>query len=425
MRHANRSANTQVRRLADLTADPHNANRGTDRGRTALERSLRDYGAGRAVLIDRHGRIIAGNKTVEQAKVLNIPLRVVKTDGRHLVAVQRDDLDLTTDPRAQALAIADNRVGEIDLEWDVEMLKHLRAEGLDLAAFWTEAEFAALLGDRGVGLTDENAVIEPGPTDIVRGDLFVLGRHRLLCADATSAGDVARLLHGTTPILMATDPPYGVKYNPAWRHRLYPAQRTAVGTVRHDDHADWGAALRLFPGAVAYVWHAALKAAIVAAALEDAGFVIRSQIIWVKQHFALGRGDYHWAHEPAYYAVRHGARRPWRGDRSQTTVWEVPNLNAMGGTRTGENAVTGHGTQKPVRLFEIPIGNHTLEGDAVYDPFCGSGTAIIAAEKTGRRCLAMEIDPRYVRAALDRWEAYTGKRAMPQPARRTRQGTAP
>src|SRR5712692_6824649 len=150
--------------------------------------------AGRAVLIDRHGRVIAGNKTVEQAKRLNIPLRVIKTDGHHLIAVQRDDLDLATDPRARALAIADNRVGELDLEWDVDMLKQLQADGLDLSAFWTDAEFATLFADSNTGLTDENAVVEPGPTDIVRGELFVLGRHRLLCGDATSAGDVGSLL---------------------------------------------------------------------------------------------------------------------------------------------------------------------------------------------------------------------------------------
>ena len=128
-------------RLPDLQADPHNANRGTDRGRAALAQSLRDHGAGRAVLIDRHGRIIAGNKTVEQAKRLNLPLRVVHADGNHLIAVQRDDLDLATDPHAKALAIADNRVGELDLEWDVDMLKQVHADGLDLSPFWTADEF--------------------------------------------------------------------------------------------------------------------------------------------------------------------------------------------------------------------------------------------------------------------------------------------
>jgi hypothetical protein len=215
----------------DLTVDPHNANRGTDRGRAALTRSLRDYGPGRSVLIDRHGTIIAGNKAFEQAKALNIPLRVVKTDGHHLIAVQREDLDLATDPRAKALAIADNRVGELDLEWDVDMLKQLHADGLDLSAFWTADEFATLFAETKGGLTDENAVVEPGPTDIVRGELFVLDQHRVLCGDATSAGDVMRLTGDATPMLMTTDPPYGVAYDPSWRHRANPNQRTAVGRV--------------------------------------------------------------------------------------------------------------------------------------------------------------------------------------------------
>ena len=396
-------------RISDLQSDPHNANRGTDRGRAALEQSLREYGAGRAVLIDRHGCIIAGNKTVEHAKRLGIPLRVVKTDGHHLIAVQRDDLDLATDPRAKALAIADNRIGELDLEWDVDRLTQLHADGLDLSAFWTTTELAALFAEPTTGLTDDNAVVEPGPTDIVPGDLFVLGRHRLLCGDATSAGDVTRLLDGVTPVVMATDPPYGVSYDPAWRHRVNPTQRTAVGRVLNDDRADWTAAWTLFPGSIVYVWHAAVKAPAVAAGLEAAGFTIRSQIIWRKQHFALSRGDYHWQHEPAWYAVR--GKGQWLGDRCQTTVWEVANLNPFGGTGAADNRVTGHGTQKPVRLFEIPIANHTRAGEAVYDPFCGSGTAIIAAEKLGRVCVALELDPRYVQAAVTRWERFTGATA--------------
>lgn len=403
--------------LKDLTPDPNNANRGTDRGRDALAQSLREYGPGRAVLIDRRGRVIAGNKTVEQAKRLGIRLRVVKTDGQHLIAVQRDDLDLATDPRARALAIADNRTGELDLEWDVEMLQKLRAEGLDLSAFWTDDEFAALFDETKDGLTDENAAVEPGPTDIVRGELFELSPHRLLCGDATSACDVTKLLDGARPVLMATDPPYGVNYDPAWRHRVSPNQRTAVGRVMNDDRADWTDAWKLFTGAVAYVWHAALKAAAVAADLEAAGFKLRSQIIWNKQHFALSRGDYHWGHEPAWYAVRGTGR--WRGDRRQTTVWDVPNLNPMGGTRDKDNAVTGHGTQKPVRLFEIPMLNHTGVGDAVYDPFLGSGTALIAAEKLGRVCLAIDLDPQYVQAAVTRWEQFTGQKAIRHRVTRT------
>ena len=126
----------------------------------------------------------------------------------------------------------------------------------------------------------------------------------MICGDATSAGDVTRVLEGAKPVLMMTDPPYGVSYDPAWRHRVNPQQRTAVGRVLNDDRANWTAAWHLFPGAIAYVWHAALKAPTVAADLEAAGFTIRSQIVWQKQHFALSRGDYHWAHEPCWYVVR-------------------------------------------------------------------------------------------------------------------------
>jgi len=300
------------------------------------------------------------------------------------------------------------------------MLKQLHAEGLDLSAFWTEAEFAALFAEPTTGLTDENAVVEPGPTDIVRGDLFVLGRHRLLCGDATSAGDVTRVLDGVTPVLMTTDPPYGVSYDPAWRHRVNPGQRTAVGRVMNDDRAEWTTAYQLFGGDVAYVWHAGLFGGPIATSLQTAGFEIRSQIIWAKQHFALSRGDYHWQHEPCWYAVRRGRPSRWQGDRTQATLWPVPNLNPMGGTRAGENVVTSHSSQKPVLLFEIPITNHTIAGDAVYDPFVGSGTAIIAAEKLGRACYAMEIDPQYVQAAVTRWEAFTGVKAVRQGVTRTK-----
>ena len=161
-----------------------------------------------------------------------------------------------------------------------------------------------------------------------------------------------------------------------------------------------------------YVWHAGLHAGAVGDSITAAGFELRGQIVWVKPHLVLSRGAYHWRHEPCWYAVRAGANAGWVGDRSQTTVWEVPNLNPFGGDRSGENAVTGHSTQKPVRLFEIPVLNHTRRGDAVFDPFLGSGTALIAAEKTGRRCLAIELEPRYVQVALARWEHFTGRTAV-------------
>lgn len=403
-----------IHSLDDLIPDPLNANRGTDRGRTALAHSLQANGAGRSIVIDKHGRIIGGHKTVEQARKMGLPITVVPTTGDVLVAVQRLDLDVLNDPRARALALADNRVAELDLAWDPAVLQQLHAQGVALDTLWTQAEFAKLLGSISTaGSTEEDSVLAPPPTTTVkRGDLFALGRHRLLCGDATSPEDVGRLLGDTRPLLMATDPPYGVDYDPAARHQAYPQQRTAVGRVMNDTRADWGAAFTLFRGQVVYVWHAALFADVVMTALRRADFDIRSQIIWSKSTLVLSKGAFHWKHEPAWYGVRRGRSAHWCGDRSQTTVWEVPNLNPMGGSRSGENTPTGHSTQKPVRLFELPMLNHTTGADAVYDPFVGSGTSLIAGEKLGRTVLALDLDPIYVDVAIQRWERFTGKKAM-------------
>jgi DNA modification methylase len=427
MAKANGSTNTARRALrgipplhglSDLTADAKNANTGTPRGRKLLGQSLRQYGAGRSILTDRHGHVIAGNKTLEQATDLSLPIRVVDTDGSELVVVRRTDLDLAQDHRARELGLADNRIAELDLAWDPALLKQHLGEGVNLSAFWRPDELERLLGPTAqTGLTPDDAAITPRATTIRRGDAFRLGPHHLLCGDATAATDVARLLGSAAPGLMVTDPPYGVAYDPAWRQRRFPGQRTAVGPVAHDDRVDWREAFALFRGGAAYVWHAGLFAGDVAAALQASGFTLRSQIIWAKQHFALSRGDYHWQHEPCWYVVRRGGRSHWRGDRTQATVWSVANLNPMGGTRVGDNAVTGHSTQKPVALWERALLNHTDRGEAVYDPFVGSGTAVIAAEKTGRRAFVMDCDPVYVQATIDRWEAFAGATAQRLPER--------
>jgi DNA modification methylase len=382
---------------------------------------VRDVGLGRSIVATADNVVIAGNKTLAVAQRLNIPVRVIDTDGGELIVVRRRDLQRASDVRAKELAILDNRTSELDLDWDPDVLAALKADGVPLDALWTDEEFQALLGDpTAAGQTDENSVLEPGDTDIESGDLFELGAHRLLCGDATNAAHVHTVMGTHTPVLLTTDPPYGVAYDPAWRHRAFPGQRTAVGKVLNDEGFDITPALQLFTGAIAYVWHGGLHAGAFATALEHTGLHIRAQIIWQKQHFALSRGDYHWMHEPCWYAVRKGHTSQWRGDRRQTTIWTTPNLNPMGGTRDGENAPTGHSTQKPVWLFELPMRNHTGAGDAVYDPFVGSGTTLIAAEKLNRVCIAMELDPKYVQVAVTRWEQFTGRTARRRRARRAR-----
>jgi DNA modification methylase len=175
--------------------------------------------------------------------------------------------------------------------------------------------------------------------------------------------------------------------------------------VANDDRADWRQAWALFPGEVAYVWHAGVHARVVIESLEAADFMVRSQIVWAKPRFVLGRGDYHWQHEPCLYAVRRGGTGHWQGARDQATLWAI-------GTGGEEDAATVHGTQKPVECMRRPILNNSATGDAVYDPFLGSGTTLIAAEVTGRRCHGLEIDPRYVDVAVRRWQDLTGRRAV-------------
>jgi DNA modification methylase len=267
---------------------------------------------------------------------------------------------------------------------------------------FTEQELAQALQPGSAGLTDENEIPELGETAVTaQGDIWCLGAHRVACGDSTDAQAVAALLGSHKPMLMVTDPPYGVSYDPAWRHRVGVNQSSRVGKVRNDERADWEAAWKLFPGNIAYVWHGALHATTVADSLERQGFGIRAQIIWAKERLVIGRGDYHWQHEPCWYAVR--TKGHWTGDRKQTTLWTIPS--------GGQDTDTVHGTQKPVECMRRPMLNNSKAGDTVYEPFLGSGTTLIAAEGTGRICCAMELDPLYVDVAVRRWQAFTGTQA--------------
>ena len=245
---------------------------------------------------------------------------------------------------------------------------------------------------------------------VQRGEVWSLGQHRLMCGDATSEGNVVALMDGQTPTLMVTDPPYGVDYDPVWRialpldGKLTPRRRT--GMVTGDDRADWSDAWRLFPGDVVYCWSAPAADCIVSGlALQSAGFEIRASVMWRKPHFALGRGHYTFQHEPCWYAVRKGRQAAWIGPPNASTVWDI----SLDKNISPDAPDGGHSTQKPLECMQRPLSYH--EGD-VYDPFVGSGTTIIAAERLGRRCYAMEIEPRYCDVTIKRWEDYTGEKAV-------------
>jgi DNA modification methylase len=240
-----------------------------------------------------------------------------------------------------------------------------------------------------------------------------MGEHRLLCGDATSADDAQAVLGSQKPEIMVTDPPYGIDYDPNWREEAAKAGKlkfgaTSLGVVANDDRVDWTTALGLFLGDIAYVWHAAIYAGEVLDHLAKVGMFTRAQIVWTKQAFVISRGHYNWQHETCWYAVRKGKTAGWVGGHSESTVWQIDSVNLS--HVKADDAVTFHGTQKPVECMARPMRNHRVK--SVYDPFLGSGTTLIAAEQLGRRCYALEIEPSYCDIAVTRWEEFTGQTAQ-------------
>jgi DNA modification methylase len=410
------------RPVADLIPYARNARTHSDEQVAQIAAAIKEWGWTVPVLCDEDGGIIAGHGRVLAARKLQIAEIPVMTAAGW------------TEAQKRAYIIADNKL-TLNAGWDTDLLKvellDLQRFGFDLAMTGFNAdEIADLTADLTVGLTDPDAA-PPAPVNPVSalGDVWIMGRHRILCGDSTIAADVGTVLAGEQPHLMVTDPPYGVDYDPNWRneadrHNGKPFGARALGRVENDDRADWTKAWRLFPGSVAYVWHAGLHSSTVGGSLADAGLVSRAQIVWVKQRPALSRGAYHWQHEAAFYAtkdqsddawqrfeddhataayaVKKGAAANWRGGRKQSTVWFIENVKND----------TGHGTQKPVECMKRPIENNSTPGQPVYEPFSGSGTTIIAAEMTGRCCYAIELSPAYVDVAVKRWQDFTGKQAI-------------
>ena len=375
--------------------------------------------------------------------------RVALALSRHEPTVPVLYVDLAPDEEALVLATLDP-IGAMAGR-DDEKLKALLA---DVAV--DDEGLLALLGDLAgsepkAGLTDPDEVPEPPAEPYVKpGELYRLGDHRILCGDATDPDAVARLLDGATPTLLATDPPYGVQLDQTWRDGVYNGPRKRVKgwgvkagaekpymmaevadeaeapkakrghhtaghrntSISMDVRADWSEAYALVPSLqVGYVWYASIHTLEVLSGLERIGFELAGQIIWDKGLFSVGRSWYHWNHEPCVVVRRPGVPNLFIGERDQATIWRAPSPKRIGGGSKEEKE--DHPTQKPVLLSEIPIRNHLRSGEAVYEPFSGSGTTLMAAETLGRRCYAMEIDPKYVQVAIERWQRFTGRTAEP------------
>ncbi len=384
------------RALDALIPFARNARIHSDEQVALIAGSIRSFGFTNPVLVDGANGIIAGHGRLMAARKLG------------LASVPVIELGHLSERDKRALVIADNKLAE-RAGWDLNLLALEAGElsdlGVDLNALgFTAGDLDELLAQEGTDPREEETPDLPANPVTRLGDLWQLGSHRLLCGDATDAEAVARLLDGVRPHLMVTDPPYGVNYDPAWRNGAGSSQTVRTGKVLNDDRADWREAWALFPGDVAYVWHGALHATTVAESLKASDLAIRSQIIWAKDRLVLSRGDYHWQHEPCWYAVRDKGKGHWSGDRKQTTLWSIPNRD--------QDAATVHGTQKPVECMRRPMLNNASRGQAVYDPFLGSGTTLIAAETTGRICLGLELSPAYVDVIVERWQGFTGKEAV-------------
>ena len=375
-------------KVSKLKPNPQNPRVIRDAKFTKLKQSIQDFPEMMTLrpMVVSNGHVIGGNMRLKA--IIDLGIKEVPDEW-----VKYEDL---SEEKEMEFIIKDN-VGFGEWEWDT------------LANEWDEVDLAEW-GLEFPGSDDPEPT--PGQTDpddipenveaITKpGDLWILGEHRLLCGDSTNADDVQKLLKGGSPELMVTDPPYGVEYDPAWRARLGTnSNPNKQGKVENDDRADWTDAWALFTGSVVYCWHADRYSSTVEKSLKDCDFEIRAQVIWAKDRMAMSRGDYHWKHEPCWYAVKKGAKGSRTEDRTQTTLWEI---------KAREDSGHGHGTQKPVECMLRPIQNHTHQ--EVYDPFLGSGTTLIAAEQLGRKCYGMEISPQYCDVIVKRWEDFTGKKA--------------
>ena len=356
--------------------------------------SIREFGFTNPVLVDEDSNLIAGHGRLLAARKLNMT---------EVPAITVTGLD---ERKRRALVIADNKIA-LNSDWDIDALKveleDLASDFGELMGF-SQDELVELLKQPDAGLTSDDAVPDaPKQPVTVKGDVWNLGNHRLMCGDSTSVADLETLCENQLVDMWLTDPPYNVAYVGKTKDAL---------VIQNDEMGDqdfrqflvdaYSAADTVMKkGAVFYIWHADSEGYNFRGAAHDIGWQIRQCLIWRKQSMVMGRQDYHWQHEPCLYGWKDGASHLWASDRKQTTIlnFDRPSKNEQ------------HPTMKPVELFVYQMLNNTKGDDLVLDSFVGSGTTVIACEKHGRRTRAIEVDPVYCDVTITRWQEYTGKEA--------------
>ena len=424
--------------IEQLAQDQHNFNKGSEQGQELMERSFKEMGAGRSILIDRNGNIIAGNKSQKAAIAAGIKkVRIIETTGDELVAVKRTDVDIDS-AEGRKMAYLDNLTTQVNLTWDETELQAVQAdvEGFDIADFGFDIGLPTGDPDEADKVTEDD--FDPDehyePTSKA-GDIFQLGEHRLMCGDSTKAEDVARLMNGEQADLWLTDPPYNVAYEGGTGLTIQNDKQSDADFDAFLLNAFSAARDVMKSGAAYYIWTAQghIQTQFMKA-IDEVGMPFRQQLIWVKTSLVLGHMDYQWRHEPCLYGWKEGAHY-FVNSRNRTTVYEDGEeididklkkdemkklLHDILDSKTPESVIrcpkpqksADHPTMKPVRLFGYQIANSSRPGNIILDTFGGSGTTMIACEQLGRKARLMELDPHYCDVIIARWEKFTGQKAV-------------
>ncbi|MCR5039487.1 MAG: site-specific DNA-methyltransferase [Bacteroidales bacterium] len=430
--------NIEVVSIDDLVQDDHNFNKGNEQGAQLLERSFRECGAGRSVLIDKDNRLVGGNKAQKGFKAAGKKkVIIVDSDADTLVAVRRKDVSLDS-AEGRKMAYLDNLTTQVNLTWDETELQAVQAdvEGFDIADFGIDLGLPTGDPDEADKVTEDDFDPDAHYEPISKpGDLWQLGNHRLMCGDSTKKEDVAKLMQGELAHLWLTDPPYNV------------AVKNSQGmTIANDNMAsdEFRIFLRnafaaaypvLDKGCPFYVWFASKEHINFEGALNDVGLQVRQELIWNKNHFILGRAHYQWKHEPCLYGWKGDSCRYFIDVRNRASVIEDNTeididkmkkadmqklLHDILDNKTPTTVINcmkpnkdeDHPTMKPVRLFGYQIANSSRPGNIILDTFGGSGTTIVACEQLGRKARLMELDPHYCDVIIARWEKLTGGKAV-------------
>jgi DNA modification methylase len=413
----------EMRRIADLKPYERNARTHSPEQVAQLAESIRQFGFTNPVLVTTGGQVVAGHGRIEAAKsagIQDVPVLVVGADW--------------TPEQLRAYILVDNQLAE-NAGWDKDILKmelaDLSAADFDLGVVGFEPGFIAelLAPEPTVGLTDEDSIPEPPKQPVTRrGDLWLLGGHRLLCGDSTNPEDVTRLMDGKRAVLFATDPPYLVDYDGT----NHPTKKGASARAKKIANKDWSEEYieqphwddssqgpefyeafmkvaidcAILEDAAWYCWHASRRQAMLESCWKKFDVLHHQQIIWAKSRPVLTRSIMLWAHEPCLFGWRSGKKPRVNREGFEnwpTTVWNIP---------SSEIETREHPTSKPVRVFSLPMELHTVPGEICYEPFSGSGSQHIAGEKTGRRVYGLELSETFCDVVINRWQAFSGKTAV-------------